>query len=165
MMVDLDRIVLGDKSLSAREIWGAEYQENVCVLIKKENIELLRKICERERIYFMVIGKVTSARILGASLVDSGKIEVFSNRAAGRRPARGPDLHQHPPARVHRHLPPVGHTSAGAAQHLLCSPTWSRALSTFSPSAASVSSVNKFDRSITGLIASQPRTSASPSDP
>ena len=61
MSVDLDKIVLGDKSLSAREIWGAEYQENVCVLIKKENIELLRKICERERIYFMVIGKVTSA--------------------------------------------------------------------------------------------------------
>ena len=41
-MVDLDRIMLGDKSLSAREIWGAEYQENVCVLIKKENIDMGR---------------------------------------------------------------------------------------------------------------------------
>lgn len=59
--MDLDKIVLGDKSLSAREIWGAEYQENVCVLIRKESVELLKKICERERIYFMVIGKVTSA--------------------------------------------------------------------------------------------------------
>ena len=48
--MDLDKIVLGDDSLSAREIWGAEYQENV---------ELLQQICDRERINFMVIGHVT----------------------------------------------------------------------------------------------------------
>lgn len=59
MCVDLDKIVLGDDSLSAREIWGAEYQENVCVLVKKENVDLLQQICERERINFMVIGHVT----------------------------------------------------------------------------------------------------------
>lgn len=57
--VNLDKIVLGDESLSAREIWGAEYQENVCVLIKKESISLLERICQRERIHFMVIGHVT----------------------------------------------------------------------------------------------------------
>lgn len=154
-MVDLDRIVLGDKSLSAREIWGAEYQENVCVLIKKENIELLRKICERERIYFMVIGKVTSARILGASLVDSGKIEVFSNRQLVV------DL-------------PVDLTYTNIPQHVYTDtsrPLVTRPLvlpSTFSLTdlvtrtfhLLSVGSkrffVNKFDRSITGLIASQP---------
>lgn len=163
-MVDLDRIVLGDKSLSAREIWGAEYQENVCVLIKKENIELLRKICERERIYFMVIGKVTSARILGASLVDSGKIEVFSNRQLVV------DL-------------PVDLTYTNIPQHVYTDtsrPLVTRPLvlpSTFSLSdlvtrtfhLLSVGSkrffVNKFDRSITGLIASQPVRPASPSDP
>lgn len=154
-MVDLDRIVLGDKSLSAREIWGAEYQENVCVLIRKENIELLRKICERERIYFMVIGKVTSARILGASLVDSGKIEVFSNRQLVV------DL-------------PVDLTYTNIPQHVYTDtsrPLVTRPLvlpSTFSLTdlvtrtfhLLSVGSkrffVNKFDRSITGLIASQP---------
>ena len=57
--VNLDQIVLGDDSLSAREIWGAEYQENVCVLVKKENIPLLRDIWARERIHFMEIGQVT----------------------------------------------------------------------------------------------------------
>ena len=57
--VNLDQIVLGDGSLSAREIWGAEYQENVCVLVKRENIPLLRDICARERIHFMEIGQVT----------------------------------------------------------------------------------------------------------
>lgn len=61
--VDIDKIVLGDESLSAREIWGAEYQENVCVLIKKESIELLERICQRERIHFMVIGHVTGKLI------------------------------------------------------------------------------------------------------
>ena len=58
--MDLDKIVLGDESLSAREIWGAEYQENVCVLVKKENIPCLQQICARERIHCMVIGQVTS---------------------------------------------------------------------------------------------------------
>ena len=57
--IDINKIVLGDESLSAREIWGAEYQENVCVLIKKESIALLESICKRERIHFMVIGQVT----------------------------------------------------------------------------------------------------------
>lgn len=154
-MVDLDRIVLGDKSLSAREIWGAEYQENVCVLIKKENVELLRKICERERIYFMVIGRVTSARIVGASPLDSGKIEVFSNRQLVV------DL-------------PVDLTYTDIPQHVYTDstrPLVTRPLvlpNTFSLTdlvtrtfhLLSVGSkrffVNKFDRSITGLIASQP---------
>lgn len=62
--VNIDKIVLGDESLSAREIWGAEYQENVCVLIKKENIELLERICKRERIHFMVIGHVTGGSFI-----------------------------------------------------------------------------------------------------
>ena len=154
-MVDLDRIVLGDKSLSAREIWGAEYQENVCMLIKKENVELLRKICERERIYFMVIGRVTSARIVGASPLDSGKIEVFSNRQLVV------DL-------------PVDLTYTDIPQHVYTDstrPLVTRPLvlpNTFSLTdlvtrtfhLLSVGSkrffVNKFDRSITGLIASQP---------
>ena len=159
-MVDLDRIVLGDKSLSAREIWGAEYQENVCVLIKKENIELLRKICERERIYFMVIGKVTSARILGASLVDSGKIEVFSNRQLVV------DL-------------PVDLTYTNIPQHVYTDtsrPLVTRPLvlpSTFSLTdlvtrtfhLLSVGSKRFFVNKFTGLIASQPVRPASPSDP
>ena len=63
--VDLDKIVLGDESLSAREIWGAEYQENVCVLVKKEKVPLLEQICARERIYCMVIGQVTSLGRIG----------------------------------------------------------------------------------------------------
>ena len=159
-MVDLDRIVLGDKSLSAREIWGAEYQENVCVLIKKESVELLRKICERERIYFMVIGKVTSTRIGGSSLLDSGKIEVFSDRQLVV------DL-------------PVDLTYTNIPQHVYTDstrPLITRPLAlptTFSLTdlvtrtfhLLSVGSkrffVNKFDRSISGLIASQPVAASS----
>ena len=57
--VNLDNIILGDDSLSAREIWGAEYQENVCILVKRENIPLVRDVCARERVHFMEIGHVT----------------------------------------------------------------------------------------------------------
>lgn len=34
---------------SVLEIWGAEYQENDCLLIKPEARPLLESICERER--------------------------------------------------------------------------------------------------------------------
>lgn len=33
----------------------------MCVLVKKENVELLQQICERERINFMEIGNVTGS--------------------------------------------------------------------------------------------------------
>lgn len=47
-------IKLGDKTMSVLEIWGAEYQENDCLLIKPEARPLLEAICERERCFMQV---------------------------------------------------------------------------------------------------------------
>ena len=43
--------------MSVLEIWGAEYQENDCLLIRPESRGLLEAICERERC-LMQVGRV-----------------------------------------------------------------------------------------------------------
>ena len=40
--------------MSVLEIWGAEYQENDCLLIKPEAQDVLQAICDRERCYMQV---------------------------------------------------------------------------------------------------------------
>jgi len=72
--VDLDKIVLGDDSLSAREIWGAEYQENVCVLVKKENVEYTKGV-------FPLQGN-SRARAYDAP---DGLIKVLADKKTSRR--------------------------------------------------------------------------------
>ncbi|KAM9996097.1 hypothetical protein ACTFIY_002271 [Dictyostelium cf. discoideum] len=55
----LDRIISGDPTLSAMEIWGAEYQENDALLIKAEHKDYLKKVSERERLPIAFVGDVT----------------------------------------------------------------------------------------------------------
>jgi hypothetical protein len=45
---------VGDETMSVLEIWGAEYQENDCLLIKPESRDLLQAICDRERCFMQV---------------------------------------------------------------------------------------------------------------
>ena len=46
--------------MSVLEIWGAEYQENDCLLIKPESRDMLQAICDRERCLMQV-----GLRVLG----------------------------------------------------------------------------------------------------
>ena len=48
------QIKLGDETMSVLEIWGAEYQENDCILIKQEDRDTLEAICARERCLMQV---------------------------------------------------------------------------------------------------------------
>lgn len=61
------QITLGDKTMSVLEIWGAEYQENDCLLIKPEDRITLDTICARERclmqVHPMLIPSVCSLAI------------------------------------------------------------------------------------------------------
>lgn len=40
--------------MSVLEIWGAEYQENDCLLIKPQSRDLLQAVCDRERCLMQV---------------------------------------------------------------------------------------------------------------
>ncbi|XP_020810796.1 phosphoribosylformylglycinamidine synthase [Drosophila serrata] len=50
---------LGDPTITALELWGAEYQENNAILCKAEDRDLLEKICQRERCPISFVGVVT----------------------------------------------------------------------------------------------------------
>ena len=50
---------LGDLTINALELWGAEYQENDAILCKPEHRALLERICERERCPISFVGVVT----------------------------------------------------------------------------------------------------------
>lgn len=50
---------LGDPTISTLELWGAEYQESNALLVKEEHNELLRKICEREKVDVCFVGTIT----------------------------------------------------------------------------------------------------------
>ena len=52
--IDIRAVRVGDDTLSVMEIWGAEYQENDCLLIKPESRQLLQSICDRERTFLQV---------------------------------------------------------------------------------------------------------------
>ena len=56
--IDIREIKVGDETMSVLEIWGAEYQENDCLLIRPESRELLEKIAERERCLVSFIGVI-----------------------------------------------------------------------------------------------------------
>lgn len=57
--IDISKLPIGDPTLSAREIIGNESQERMGLIMKKVNIETLRRIAERERAPFYIIGEVT----------------------------------------------------------------------------------------------------------
>ncbi|GIZ15921.1 phosphoribosylformylglycinamidine synthase [Capnocytophaga catalasegens] len=59
-VIDLDKLPIGDPTLSAKEIIGNESQERIGLVIGKENISQLQKIAERERSPMYEVGEVTA---------------------------------------------------------------------------------------------------------
>jgi phosphoribosylformylglycinamidine synthase len=57
--IDLDRLPIGDPTLSAKEIIGNESQERMGLVVSPKNIETLRNIAERERAPMYEVGDVT----------------------------------------------------------------------------------------------------------
>ncbi|RZJ85665.1 MAG: phosphoribosylformylglycinamidine synthase, partial [Chryseobacterium sp.] len=58
-LINLDKLPVGDPTLSAKEIIGNESQERMGLLISNEHIETLQKIADRERSPMYTVGKVT----------------------------------------------------------------------------------------------------------
>ena len=58
-VIDIDKLPLGDPTLSAKEIIGNESQERMGLIIRKKDITQLEKIAERERAPLFVVGEVT----------------------------------------------------------------------------------------------------------
>jgi phosphoribosylformylglycinamidine synthase len=58
--IDLDKLPIGDPTLSAKEIIGNESQERMGLVIGKKDIEILQKIADRERSPMYQVGDVTN---------------------------------------------------------------------------------------------------------
>jgi len=57
--IDLDKLPVGDPTLSAKEIIGNESQERMGLVIPAEHVDTLREITDRERAPMFVVGEVT----------------------------------------------------------------------------------------------------------
>ncbi|QXP57839.1 phosphoribosylformylglycinamidine synthase [Cellulophaga sp. HaHa_2_95] len=57
--IDLDKLPVGDPTLSAKEIIGNESQERMGLVIGKKDVDLLARIAERERSPMYEVGEVT----------------------------------------------------------------------------------------------------------
>ena len=57
--IDLDKLPVGDPTLSAREIIGNESQERMGLVIREKDIDYLKRIAERERSPLYTVGEVT----------------------------------------------------------------------------------------------------------
>ncbi|MBE8715357.1 phosphoribosylformylglycinamidine synthase [Sphingobacterium hungaricum] len=59
-LIDLDKLPIGDPTLSAKEIIGNESQERMGLVIGEENLEQLKRVAERERAPMYAVGDVTN---------------------------------------------------------------------------------------------------------
>ncbi|MFK5971977.1 MAG: phosphoribosylformylglycinamidine synthase [Flavobacteriaceae bacterium] len=57
--IDLDKLPVGDPTLSAKEIIGNESQERMGLVISQKDIDLLQRIADRERSPMYQVGEVT----------------------------------------------------------------------------------------------------------
>lgn len=73
-IVHIDKLPLGDKTLSDKEIICNESQERMGLIVKKEDLDLLVRIAERERAPIFAVGDIT------------GDMRVVFEGDDGRRP-------------------------------------------------------------------------------
>lgn len=149
--------ILGDPTITALELWGAEYQENNAVLCKADDRQLLERICKRERCPISFVGIVsgTGYVTLIESAADFENYETLSvattkspfnmhlKDVLGEMPRKTYNLD-----RVIADLVELSLPTASVSQHL------ERVLGVLSV-ASKRFLTNKVDRCVTGLIAQQ----------
>lgn len=84
--IDMDKLPVGDPTLSAKEIIGNESQERMGLVISEENIATLQKIADRERSPMYTVGKVTGdhrftfeSATTGAKPMDMALSDMFGS--------------------------------------------------------------------------------------
>lgn len=84
--INLDKLPVGDPTLSAKEIIGNESQERMGLVIGKENIDMLKKIADRERSPMYTVGEVTGdhhfsfvSESKGIKPIDLGMNDMFGS--------------------------------------------------------------------------------------
>ncbi|MFL2607090.1 MAG: phosphoribosylformylglycinamidine synthase [Flavobacteriaceae bacterium] len=71
--IELDKLPIGDPSLSNKEIIGNESQERMGLIINKYDLDKFSQICKREKAPMYVVGEVTNDKIFEIHSKKSGK--------------------------------------------------------------------------------------------
>lgn len=147
-VIHLDKLPVGDPTLSAREIIGNESQERMGLVIDIDNIDLLKTIADRERAPMYEVGQITGDRRF-----------VFENMQTSERPLdlRLEHLFGNPPRLVI-----TDQSQSGHQEKLNYNPTrWEDYLLRVLQCEAVACKdwlTNKVDRSVSGRIACQQTT-------
>lgn len=88
--INVRNIWVADESLSALEIWGAEYQEQFGLLLKPEHEGLFTELCERENVTPAVLGSIDgSGRIvLWDDVEQRAVVDMDLNAVLGELPQK-----------------------------------------------------------------------------
>jgi phosphoribosylformylglycinamidine synthase len=144
--INLHDVHLGDDTLSALEIWGAEYQENDALLVRAEHEDMFKALCERERVPVSFVGEVTGDGriVVYDGRTDTTPVDLDLESVLGDMPRKTFELE-----RSERQLEPLT-----LPPDLLVRDALDRVLRLLSVGSKRFLT-NKVDRSVTGLIAQQ----------
>lgn len=144
--VDIRKITIGDPTMSVLEMWVAEFQEGYGLLVRPENLEVFKSICERERVNCEVLGEVTGDGnvVVHDSADNTTPVNLSLKDILGDLPRKRFEFTR--PNTTHAPLViPEGLTAAQALKMVLALPqVGSKGFL-----------VHKVDRSVTGLVARQ----------
>ncbi|GAB3654770.1 phosphoribosylformylglycinamidine synthase [Echinicola sediminis] len=148
--IDIDKLPVGDSTLSAKEIIGNESQERMGLVIGEKDVDTLQKISERERAPFYVVGETT------------GDMHFkFENKSTGEKPVDW-DL-----AHMFGSSPKTILTDKKVANKFEEPSYQTGSLSSYIKEVLQLEAVackdwltNKVDRSVTGRVATQQTTGA-----
>ena len=143
-LIDMSKLPIGDKTLSAKEIIANESQERMGLLIKEEAIEHVRQIAERERAPMYVVGETTGDHRFAFQQADGVRpFDLAVDQMFGSSPKtymidktveRHYTMPEYETSKLHEYLTRVLQLEAVACKDWL---------------------TNKVDRSVTGKVARQ----------
>ncbi len=144
--IEIRNIRVGDDTLSVLEIWGAEYQEQDALLLKRERNDEFRALCGREKVPCSFIGEITGDGyiVLHDQTDGSTPVNLELSKVLGEMPQKTFHLE-----RVHPRLEPLNLPDDITVKKAL-----ERVLRLVSVGSKRFLT-NKVDRSVTGLIAQQ----------
>ncbi|MBQ5456838.1 MAG: phosphoribosylformylglycinamidine synthase, partial [Prevotella sp.] len=149
--IEMDKLPIGDKTLSAKEIIANESQERMGLLIDEKHIDQVRKIAERERAPLYVVGETTGDAHF--SFVQADGVKPFDLDV--------PQMFGHSPKTimrdntVERHYAPVKYQRVKGTKDLKVLNEYIERVLQMEAVACKDWLTNKVDRSVTGRIARQ----------
>lgn len=146
-IINVRDIPCGDFTLSALEIWSAEYQENDALLIHEHSVELFKNICERESCTWAIVGVVTGdgKAVLYDSRNGKNAVDLPLSAVLGKMPQKTFTSHSFKSMGSKLHLPKSSTLNTLLERILRNLSVGSKRFLT-----------TKIDRSVTGLVAQQP---------